>query len=332
MKDKVGTLAKTLVEKGKQRSSEFEPVDEAARQQYNARQEAKGLRLLQALDKQQKEQIAVKWVQTAAKMISEAAIIGTQQGDKKAQTSAEKKIRENLVEKLVSAVEAHPAVGRGTLPLTGQELEDKLSETEFPTEDVPLEIRLDSLKLPGLPAPIPSLNVRMFIDEQGHFLGDQKTDEEWETQVRWLMLRQSEERLTRDELGLCASKKYKHVTSRREQFIRVQERFVKQMKDQVTVYKILEWAVALDTGAPTLVQELKVNTVLQEGISRANAERIFAEGWLHRLDKDKKPRSSPLRGTFPKESKNRKNILAMQTLEQDDFEQEDRLDPNGPAA
>ena len=34
------------------------------------------------------------------------------------------------------------------------------------------------------------------------------------------------------------------------------------MKDQVTVYKILEWAVALDTGAPTLVQKLKINTVL----------------------------------------------------------------------
>ena len=85
------------------------------------------------------------------------------------------------------------------------------------------------------------------------------------------------------------------------------------------MYKILEWAIALDTGAPTLVQKLKINTVLQEGISRANAERIFAEGWLHRLDK--KPRSSPLRGAFPKESKSRKDILAMLVLEQDDNEQ-----------
>ena len=172
----------------------------------------------------------------------------------------------------------------------------------------------------------------MFIDEHGHFLGDEKTDEEWETQVRWLMLRQSEEHLTRDELGLCTDTKYKHVTGRREQFIRVQEQFVKQMKRQVTVYKILEWAVALDTGAPALVRKLQINTVLQEGISRANAERIFAEGWLHRLDKDKKPRSSPFRGTFPKESKNMKNILAMRMLEQDETEQGDYLDSPGPVA
>ena len=331
VKDKVGAFAKTLAEKGK-RSSGFQPVDEAARQEYYARQEEKGLRLLQALNEQQKKQIAVKWVQTAAKMIPGAAITGTQNGDKKAQTSAEKKIRENLVDKLISAIESHPAVGHVAPPLSGQELEDKLSETEFPTGDVPLEIRLDSLKLPGLPAPIPSLNVRMFIDEHGHFLGDEKTDEEWETQVRWLMLRQSEEHLTRDELGLCTDTKYKHVTGRREQFIRVQEQFVKQMKRQVTVYKILEWAVALDTGAPALVRKLQINTVLQEGISRANAERIFAEGWLHRLDKDKKPRSSPFRGTFPKESKNMKNILAIQMLEQDETEQGDYLDSPGPVA
>ena len=97
-------------------------------------------------------------------------------------------------------------VGQVVQPLSAQEIEDRLSETDFPTEDVPLEIRLDTLKLPGLPAPIPSLNMRMFIDEHGYFLGDQKSDEEWELQVRWMMLRQTEEHLTREELGLCTSK------------------------------------------------------------------------------------------------------------------------------
>ena len=184
------------------------------------------------------------------------------------------------------------------------------------------------MKLPGLPAPIPSLNVRMFIDDHGHFLGDQKTDEEWEMQLRWMLLRQTEERLTRDELGLCAIKKYKHVTGRREQFIRVQERFVKQMRDQVTVYKILEWAIALDTGAPTLVHQLKIKNLLREGISRANAERIFAEGWLLRLDKKQRPAQRRGQVPQPKESKYRKDILTMQMLED---EEQEEVDVRGPA-
>ena len=64
-KNKVGKLAKSLAGRGKLRSSGSEPVDEAARRQYYAEQEARGLRLLRALDDQQKKQIAVKWVQTA---------------------------------------------------------------------------------------------------------------------------------------------------------------------------------------------------------------------------------------------------------------------------
>ena len=103
------------------------------------------------------------------------------------------------------------------------------------------------------------------------------------------------------------------------------------MRDQVTVYKILEWAVALDNGAPTLVHQLKIKTVLREGISRANAERIFAEGWLFRLDK--KMRSPPRRNQFPKlkESKHRKNILTMQMLEDEDDVQEGQFDARDPA-
>ena len=328
------TIAKTIAERGKQhsdKSDEYEPVDDIVRQQYYADQEKRGLSMLQALDEQQKEQIAVKWVQTAAKMISDTVIHRTQQGDKQAQTSAEKKIRENLVDKLVSAIENHPAVSHTTPPLSEREVEEKLSETEFPTEDVPLEIRLDTLALPGLPAPIPSLNVRMYIDEHGLFLGDQKTAEEWEMQIRWMLLRQAEEGLTRDDQGLCADKKYRDVTYRRQQFIRVQEQFIRQMRDQVTVYKILEWAVALDNGAPTLVHQLKIRTVLREGISRANAERIFAEGWLYRLDK--KTRSPPRRNQFPKlkESKRKKDILTMQMLEDEDDAQEGQFDARDPA-
>ena len=92
------------------------------------------------------------------------------------------------------------------------------------------------------------------------------------------------------------------LTAKSEQLLGTsQVTFAKQMRDKVTVYRILEWAVALDTEAQVLVQELKIRTVLRQGMHRANAERIIAEGWLHRLNKQQPPpQSHHRRGQIPK--------------------------------
>ena len=64
-------------------------------------------------------------------------------------------------------------------------------------------------------------------------------------------------------------------------------RFAKKMRNQVTAYSMLEWAIALDDEAQALVQDLKIREVIKQGMQRANAERIIAEGWLYRLEKNK---------------------------------------------
>ena len=240
---------------------------------------------------QQKKQIAEKWVQATVKVIPEVWVVRAQQGDKQAQTKGEKKLRENLVAKILAAIESHqPVAQRGFgFPVTDEELDRRLGEVDYPSDDVPLEIRLGAIPLISAPAAIPPRNIRMFVDECGHFLAAERSNEEWEDQLRWLLMKQVEEALTRSEVGLSREKQEirNAVKKTQEEFIEVQERFAKKMRNQVTAYSMLEWAIALDDEAQALVQDLKIREVIKQGMQRANAERIIAEGWLNRLEKNK---------------------------------------------
>ena len=189
----------------------------------------------------------------------------------------------------------------------------------------------------------------MFIDEHGYFLAAERSNEEWEDQLRWLLMRQVEEALTRSEIGL--SKKTKEiqeaVMKRQEEFIQVQKQFAKRMRNRVTVYRMLEWAIALDVEAQALVQDLKIREVIKQGIQRANAERIIAEGWLYRLQKQQHtppPQDADQKAQVPqrwnrhafaymrergpgqaKMSKYRREVLARQNFEDDDSSGDENL-------
>ena len=208
---------------------------------------------------------------------------------------------------------------------------------------------MGAVPLISAPAPIPPRNIRMFIDEHGHFLAAERSNEEWEDQLRWLLMRQVEEKLTRDEAGLSKQTKeiQEAIKKRQDEFIQVQKDFAKRMRNQVTVYRMLEWAVALDVEAQTLVRDLKIREVIKQGIYRANAERVIADGWLYRLQRQQQtppPQDADRGAGVPKRwnhhafsymhergpgqakmSKYRREVLARQNFEDDDSSGDENL-------
>ena len=68
----------------------------------------------------------------------------------------------------------------------------------------------------------------------------------------------------------------------------MEKQFAKKLRNQVTAYSMLEWAVALEDDGQALIRDLKIRDVIALGMQRANAERIIADGWLYRLERTKK--------------------------------------------
>ena len=164
-KSPFGTIAdraKSLQEKSKKKSG-YEPVDESESDLDEiAEQVSRGRTILRSMNEYQKEQIAEKWVQAAITGLPEMWLDTAQQGDKQAQERGEKKLQENLLVKILAAIESHqPVAQRGFgFPASDQELDRRLKEVDYPSDDVPLEIRLRAIPLISAPAAIPPRRMR----------------------------------------------------------------------------------------------------------------------------------------------------------------------------